>query len=104
MNQNFLVPVDGNGTTFNHVQVQVSHDSHRKSVLLTMYPAEVKDGITILAITQGKYLNTDPMPRKNQKKLDDAFNKAKQEINTKNGPAYSALLELCKERKLSLKS
>lgn len=86
-----------------HIQLSVSHDKRRKCVGLSAYPAEAQEsGTFVVRITQGKYLNGEPMARLSRAKLEAAFDKAKKEVEQKSGPAYNLVKSLCDESGLTL--
>lgn len=96
MQDTFYVPCQNKSDSdgdFNKIAVSVFHCSKR--VRLGVYPAEVRsDGTSILAITSGKSITLEEMPRLNRKRLANLLDQAKQQIHNKTGQAYDAIQSL----------
>lgn len=71
---------DGCQVTFNNLELNVSHNKYRKTMDVCVYPVEVKNSGIVSRVfdfsqnplTAGLVLARVPMPRKNQKRLDEA--------------------------------
>jgi hypothetical protein len=96
MQDTFYVPCKNTaigGEDFDHVAVSVFHVNKR--VRLGLYPAS-KDqhGIVTLAITSGKSITLEDMPRLNRKRMASLLETAKQQIHNKTGQVYDAIRSL----------
>ena len=83
---------------YNNVQVSVSYMKHRKAIVVCAYP-----GIgTATVPTSQQTEDMEPMARLNAKKVEAAMETAKQQIQAKNGPAWSAVEKVLKKEGMSL--
>ena len=70
---------DGCTTTFNHLELNASHNKYRKTLDVCVYPVDCHNGMVSRVfdfsdnpLTAGLILARLPMPRKNQKRIDAA--------------------------------